>query len=576
MNKFKNWFESNYGIILILLLASILRLYHIDYQSVWLDEICSIMEANPNIAWLDLEATILVSDPHPPLYFAMLKIMFQLFGYTTFVARILSAIIGILGVLSIYLLGKEIVNKRVGLIAALLLAINYFHIYYSQEVRMYGLLLLFTVLSYYRLVIFLKNTTYRNAVWYGLFAGLMIFTQFFGLFVLASQLVILLVVFLRWDKSDKLQFLYKSFVSGALMVLIFLPAINIFIATTKKKYAVFQPTTIDTIKQIFKDFVEKSDALLLMAIALILSYFFFLIKDKTYRDKKKSLIIKVLLFWIFITLLIPIIRSYLVTPMIVSRYFITILPAFIILVAMGIDSVKNKIFRASVVMIFVATTFYVSIFNNDYYNTISKTQFREISEYVVKENNEKDPVISNLSWYLIYLFDRNESNIPIVYGEFEDYVQNIMNNPEAIEPFWYFGAFGNPLKLSEKSNAFLKENFAIVHSLDKFDSWTRHYVPKVENPKEYNIPFDNIVLCNLNDENWFGGVSTNNTILLVDFSTKNMEKLKEATRLQAKNGKSFKIVKIEQSGSFIHIYIDRKPIAHKDSFKFPNSIGLIK
>ena len=80
MNKINNWIKSNYTVLLILVLATALRFYHIDYQSVWLDEICSILEANPEIKWSDLEATIMLSDPHPQLYFALLKILFQLFG----------------------------------------------------------------------------------------------------------------------------------------------------------------------------------------------------------------------------------------------------------------------------------------------------------------------------------------------------------------------------------------------------------------------------------------------------------------------------------------------------------------
>lgn len=577
MNKVKKWIDSNYIILIILFIASLLRFYHIDYQSVWLDEICSINEANPNIKWSDLEGTILVSDPHPQLYFIFLKVMFLLFGYTTFVARVFSAIVGVLGVFSIYLLGREMANKKVGILAAFLLAINYFHIYYSQEVRMYGLLLLFTVLSYYGLVLFLKKTTYKNALWYGIFTGLMIFTQFFGLFVLASQLFILLIFLLRLDKKEKLQFLFKSFVSGAAMIIIFLPAINIFIATTKKKYAVFEPTTIHTITQIFKDFADKSDVLLWMGLAMIAAYFFFIIQSKRYRDKNESLIIIVLLFWIFITLLIPIIRSYLVTPMIVSRYFITILPAVILLVAMGIESIDNKIFRGLFLLIFTACTFYVSISINDYYNRISKTQFREISEYIIKENEQKDPVVSNLQWYLLYLFNKEQSNIPIVDRKFEDYVLDMIKDPEGIESFWYFGAFGNPLKLSEESSNFLKENFTVVHGLDKFDSWTRHYVPKkVDNLKEYKIPVDNIVLSNITDTYWTGGVSVNNTILLVDFSESNAEKLRSAIRLKAKNRKSYKIIKTERVGNFIHVHVDKSPYANKDFLQYPNPIEFIK
>lgn len=570
-----NWIKSNYLILIVLIIASVLRLYHLEYQSVWLDEICSITEANPEVTWSDLEMTILASDPHPQLYFIFLKSMFLVFGYTIFVARIFSAIVGVLGVFAIYLLGKEIMNKNVGLISAFLLAINAFHLNYSQEVRMYALLFLFTVLSFYRLVLFLKNSTYKNAVWYGIFTGLILFTQFFGLFVLISQLFILLIFFLKLNRKDQLQFFYQSLLSGVIMILIFIPAINIFIETTKKKYAVFAPVSVDLIKQIFKDFADNSDTLILISIIIITFYFFFVIKNKLFKNKEESLIILILLSWICITLLLPIIRSYLVTPMISSRYFIVILAPLIILVALGIDKISKKIIQIAIIAVLAIVSFIQLIYTNDYYNRISKGQFREISEYVIKENTEKDPVVSNLSWYLIYLFNIDKTNTPLVNKVFEDYVQEMITNPEIIEPFWYFGAFGNPLKLSEESEKFMEEHFEVVHSLDKFDSWTRHYIPK-ETQNMGQLSQETLVLSNINDINWKGGVSTTNSILLMNFSEKNVEILKRGVRLKSKNGKIYKIMKTEKIGNFIHVHIDKSPKANRDFIQYPNPIRYIK
>ena len=71
--------------------------------------------------------------------------IFKVFGYTTFVARLFSAILGILSIYGINILGKELINKKVGLISALILTINPFHLYFSQEARPYILLFLFSI-----------------------------------------------------------------------------------------------------------------------------------------------------------------------------------------------------------------------------------------------------------------------------------------------------------------------------------------------------------------------------------------------------------------------------------------------
>jgi len=572
MYKFKNFIRSNYSIILILILASSLRFYHIDYQSVWLDEICSMIEANPSVAWSDLEISIINSDPHPPLYFAFLKALLQIFGYTTFIGRILSAFTGVLGVFSVYLLGKELINKKVGLIAGFLLAINFFHIYYSQEIRMYAQLLLFATLSYYFLLLFLKNKTWKNTILYGVVTGLMLLTQFFGLFVLMSQLFILFVIFLKLPKTEKLSFVYKSVLSGVVMAVLFIPAINIFIATTKKSYAVMKPVTIDLIKQIFKDFTENSDAILWMAIASIALYFFFATRQKTLGKKHESLALLILGSWIIITLVIPIIRSILVTPMIVSRYFIVILPPILILVAMGIAKLRKKI-ALSAVAVFMLTAFYVSVFKNDYYNKINKTQFREVAGFVNSHNAENDPIVTNLPWHTTFFFKSEKVNTAIIEKSFDGYVQDLIRNPVGIESFWYFGAFNNPPTLSDDSKAFMDENFELEHNIVANDSWARHYVPKktVDLDSDEN-PGQTIVLSNLNDEFWSGGVSTKFAILLVDFSENNMEKLKNVKRLKRKGGKNYRVIKVERMGDYIHIHVDRNPYADKELLKYPTAI----
>jgi mannosyltransferase len=568
MNKINNWITSNYIVLLILVLATALRFYHIDYQSVWLDEICSILEADPNIKWSDLEATIMLSDPHPPLYFALMKILFQLFGYTTLVARVFSAIVGVGGVYALYLLGKEIDNKNTGLLAAFLLAINSFHIYYSQEVRMYALLVLLTVLSYYRLVVYLKENTYKNAILYGLFTGLMLLTQFFGLFVLVSQVIILLFVFIKKEKAYKLLFFKQLLVSGLVIIISFLPALTIFIETTKKKYTAIKPTTIDTVFLIFKDFVQQSYILLFLYSCLVVVCIYYAFKEKM---KQNYLI---LFSWIIISLALPILRSYLVTPMIVSRYFITILPAFIILVSIAVLKFKYAIIKISLLLCLTIVTFYELFIFNDYYNKITKTQFREITEFIKKENKENDQVVSNLNWYLTFFFNKKEA-VQVVEAGLENHIQEMIRNQNKVISFWYFGAFGTYFNITPESQTFLDERFILAHSFKQFDSWTKHYVIKSEeNVIEYKIPLNSITLSNINDGNWTGGVSKTNQILLVDYSDTSFEKLNKSKFIITKSGKKLHIDKTEKVNNYIHLYVNQNVITFAEEVKYPTVIEI--
>ena len=82
----------------------------------------------------------------PPLDYIILH-FFLGSGTSEFFIRLPAAIYGILSILVIFLVGKEMYGVKEGLICSFLLAICPKAIYYSQEARMYSLFLLLSLLS---------------------------------------------------------------------------------------------------------------------------------------------------------------------------------------------------------------------------------------------------------------------------------------------------------------------------------------------------------------------------------------------------------------------------------------------
>ena len=74
--------KENYLLITILVFAAILRFYHIDFQSIWLDEIHTMNEANPNVGFFDLYDIIMAGEQMPPLYFYSLYFFSDMYLYT--------------------------------------------------------------------------------------------------------------------------------------------------------------------------------------------------------------------------------------------------------------------------------------------------------------------------------------------------------------------------------------------------------------------------------------------------------------------------------------------------------------
>lgn len=470
-----------------LLLGAVLRFYKADVQSIWLDEVFSMIHSNPDKSFSEIYTFIKAYDPHPPLYYFLLHIFVKIFGYSTLHARLFSGIIGVAGIYYIYKLAKELFTARVGLIAAALLAVNYFHIYYSQEVRMYTLLLLTTVVSFYYLVRFIKSPSLKTAVFYGVAASLMIYSQFFGLFTLAAQYLILLLFVVKPYNIKWTKFLGFSFLSGVVTLLLYIPAIPIFLQTTKATSTWVLPPGPDAFTVLFKEFFGAAEIIIWLALLGVILYFARLGRLKQVNVnagidpvKQTAAFSFVVLFtWIFITVIIPYTLSFIKLPMIINRYFINILPAVIIIIAAGIHYLKNTIVQTIVVASFVVCSVTDLVYVKDYYNKVTKTQFREITNKIKERNIRGAKVVTFWGWILPYFFEDTPYIRVQGYG-FPEFLGEMRNGKKPLEAFWYLDGNARPYALSPEDEAYLNENFVLREKYEFNDTWTRFYVPKAQ------------------------------------------------------------------------------------------------
>ena len=124
-------------LIAILVIASLVRGYAIHREPLWIDEAYSWWDARQSFA--DLWSLAPQCDPHPALYFALLKGWMAMFGDSATALRALSACLGVATTAVVYFAGREI-DRRVAWVAALLFALAPFQIYFSGEARPYALL----------------------------------------------------------------------------------------------------------------------------------------------------------------------------------------------------------------------------------------------------------------------------------------------------------------------------------------------------------------------------------------------------------------------------------------------------
>lgn len=149
-------------LIAILLLAFSLRLHALGNQSMWWDELKTIERAIlPPPALL---TDFINTRAHLPAYYLLMR-GWILLGNNAFIVRLFSVMWGVLGIAAVFQLSRQIGSTKVGLIAAFLLAISPFHIYYSQEARMYTQLVTLLIVAHIGLVAVLQKNyskTFRN------------------------------------------------------------------------------------------------------------------------------------------------------------------------------------------------------------------------------------------------------------------------------------------------------------------------------------------------------------------------------------------------------------------------------
>ena len=92
---------------------------------------------------------VLRRNVHLPAYFFFMHYWMDLVGNSEWILRFPSVILGACAVLMLFFLGKELFGTFTGFVSALLMSLAPEQIYFSQQARMYSLLVLLAISSTY-------------------------------------------------------------------------------------------------------------------------------------------------------------------------------------------------------------------------------------------------------------------------------------------------------------------------------------------------------------------------------------------------------------------------------------------
>jgi 4-amino-4-deoxy-L-arabinose transferase-like glycosyltransferase len=336
-------FKRQQKLILIGLtaLAFFLRLYQLDRESLWFDEALSTWFA---IQPLDLSIHSMLEEGlhHSPLFYILLR-PFAGGDFSEFAVRLLPVLLGVLAVPLLAQLGRLVASPRVGMIAALLLVINPFHLWYSRETRMYSLLFLIAAGAMY---FFGRNVLHRSRLqnWLGLafFTAVGINTHHSAFFVSLVQFIYILATFKRnhillamWTAAQVLAGL--SFVPWLLVVLVW----GKFYGSSAAPN--YRPTVFDFAATMWNFSIGYTKEVTVSAIVVLGVFFITLLAGLRHWTQAKLM----LLIW----LLVPPVMAFGISfrlGLYVDRYLMVAFPAFLLLIALGIESIDHRFLRLAV------------------------------------------------------------------------------------------------------------------------------------------------------------------------------------------------------------------------------------
>jgi mannosyltransferase len=347
--KLQSWPEHYPWMLAILLLAFLLRIACLDAQSLWWDEALSVEVGSMNLLSL-LENRLNIRN-HAPLFFLVLH-YWLVIGRNEFVVRALSVIFGVSGVAGMFALANLVGGKKLGIIGAFALAISPFHIWYSQEVRMYSLAVFLILLIHYFFLRLLHKDKRKYWLGYGVFTLAALYTHYISLFIIVAQMTYLTLM-----RERHRALLGKWLLCMAIVGLLYTPwLIPVFLrgglagAPISWIQAAHPEDLFWTIYDFglgsTSDSTHPLNILAALLLTAILAYISFrLLRGSIATEQRNKL------WFIWLWLMLPLVLILLISldwplpqkrSVYMDRYLIPLMPAFLILICYGIMQVFQR------------------------------------------------------------------------------------------------------------------------------------------------------------------------------------------------------------------------------------------
>lgn len=345
---------------LICILSAVLRIIGLDKTGgLWNDEYISWY-----ISYIPFGKSFvdnIFAQCHMPFYYLYLKFL-MLFGQSDFYLRMTSVIPNILAIPVMYMVGRE-KSRMTGFLCALFASVSAFLIYFSQEVRFYSILFLFSALSLYFTLRIIKKANIKNTIGFILFNLLVIFTHTIGFVYVFFDLLFVSIKLFKLHKKIILSCCIFIF-AGCCAILPLI--IKIFTTISFSQW--WANFSIQRIIQVFIDYFtplifnitpietfsgyKEYSALVVIAFLIAITFLLTGFIKKNCREINQVGYIALFTFLVILT------ASYMGKLVLETKYTIEIYPILIFVLFSTITSFSKKRIKIPVLLIFFAIQIY--------------------------------------------------------------------------------------------------------------------------------------------------------------------------------------------------------------------------
>lgn len=344
-------------IAFILVLAAVLRFLDPDRTSLWYDEAVSWQQSSGSFSQM---ISLVAADNYPPLHNIMLWLSMPVLGDGEYALRLPSILMGLLTVWLVYRVGKALFAPEAGLLAAFLLTISPFHIWFSTEARMYAVFAAMGMAFLLAAVALLRRPGSYSFIGTALLGALFLYTHIYALFSFAAVGLFACVLFLIERRGHTITDMkpggpWRLIIAQILSGLLFLPWLIVLVARTQdvvdKGFWIAYPSW-QFLKVMARD-MAGSDWVMLLFLACLFVPAVAQFVPRSRGPERPGEIYVSWPFW-FLTafafgpLMIAYLLSITVQPILFDRYLIAAWPAFLLLTAGCVRKVSCRILPLSV------------------------------------------------------------------------------------------------------------------------------------------------------------------------------------------------------------------------------------